>query len=64
MNMAIVVRCEPAATLWRFPIETVSQSEGGFEKTYQGSCVTVVWPLALNGPNSGEYSVNLSVEQL
>lgn len=61
MNIAIVIRCEPAATLWRFPIETVSQSEGGFEKTYQGSCVTAVWPLSATG---GEFSIALSVEQL
>lgn len=25
--------------IWRFPIETVSQSEGGFERTYQSSLV-------------------------
>jgi len=61
MNIAIVVQCEPAATLWRFPIETVSQSEGGFEKIYQGSCVAAVWPLAAN---VDEFSIALSVEQL
>jgi len=31
------------AVLWRFPIETVSQSEGGFEKIYQGSCLLLHW---------------------
>jgi alpha-amylase len=25
--------------LWCYPVETVSQSEGGFERTYQGSCL-------------------------
>jgi alpha-amylase len=25
--------------IWRFPIETVSQSEAGFERTYQSSLV-------------------------
>lgn len=29
---------EKAGKLFRFPIETVSQSEGGFERTYQGTC--------------------------
>jgi alpha-amylase/alpha-mannosidase (GH57 family) len=61
MNIAIVIRCEPAATLWRFPVETVSQSEGGFEKTYQGSCVTAVWPLSLK---DAEYSIKIQVEPL
>jgi hypothetical protein len=35
------------ATLWRFPIETVSGSEAGFERTYQGSCVLLQWLLKL-----------------
>jgi 4-alpha-glucanotransferase len=32
-----------ATTLWRFPLETASQSEGGFERTYQGSVIVPVW---------------------
>jgi alpha-amylase len=36
-----------AATLWRFPIETVSGSEAGFERTYQGSCILLQWLLKL-----------------
>jgi alpha-amylase/alpha-mannosidase (GH57 family) len=35
------------ATLWRFSIETVTGSEAGFERTHQGSCLTLVWPLLL-----------------
>jgi alpha-amylase len=35
------------ATLWRFPIETVSGSEAGFERTYQGSCILLQWLLKL-----------------
>jgi len=33
----------PAADMWFFPIETVSQSENGLEKTYQGSAILVHW---------------------
>ncbi len=29
----------PSVSLWRFPVETISQSEDGFERTYQGSCL-------------------------
>ena len=32
----------------RYPIETVSQSEGGLEKTYQGSCLVFSWKTKLN----------------
>jgi 4-alpha-glucanotransferase len=35
------------ATLWRFPIETVSLSEGGFERLYQSSVVVPFWETRL-----------------
>jgi hypothetical protein len=38
---------EPAATLFHFPIETVSESEGGLERTFQGLCLVCLW--ATNG---------------
>ncbi len=41
------ITAEQPATLWRFPIETVSQSEGGFEKIYQGSCLLLHWEIHL-----------------
>jgi 4-alpha-glucanotransferase len=31
------------ATFWRFPIETISGSEAGFERVYQGSCLLLHW---------------------
>ncbi len=39
----------PEAGFWAFPVETVSSSESGFERTYQGSCLTFRWPVLL-GP--------------
>jgi len=35
------------AKLWHFSIETVTGSEAGFERTHQGSCFTLIWPLTL-----------------
>jgi alpha-amylase len=63
MGIVISIGFEPAATFWRFPIETVSQSEGGFERTYQGSSVTAVWPISLEADESATRSVSLRVEQ-
>ncbi|KPJ53126.1 MAG: hypothetical protein AMS16_05615 [Planctomycetes bacterium DG_58] len=37
---------EPAR-LWTFPLETVSQSEAGFEAVYQGSVVLTHWTVVL-----------------
>ncbi len=46
------------ATLWRFSIETVTGSEAGFERTHQGSCATLIWPLILDGDQ--EWSVEIA----
>ncbi len=42
-----VVMTFPSATMWCTPLETVSNSEAGFERTFQGTTVVVSWPLAL-----------------
>jgi alpha-amylase len=47
LGLEVAFEFSPAADVWVFPIQTVSQSESGFELTYQGSCVCIVWPLAL-----------------
>lgn len=36
-----------AEAIWIAPIETVSESEDGFERVYQGSQILPVWPLRL-----------------
>jgi alpha-amylase len=38
---------QPAADVAWYPVETVSNSEAGFERQYQGSCLLLRWPLAL-----------------
>ena len=37
---------EPAE-LWWAPVETISNSEGGFERVYQGAGILMSWPLTL-----------------
>jgi hypothetical protein len=37
-----------AADVWWAPIETISNSEGGFERMYQGSAVLWSWPVRLS----------------
>jgi len=36
------------ANVWRFPIETVSLSEAGFERVYQGSVILLHWNIKLS----------------
>ena len=40
-------RSSPAADAWYAPIETVSNSEAGFERVYQGSALLLSWPVRL-----------------
>ena len=45
------------ATLWRFPIETVSLSEAGFERLYQSSVLLPHWNVRLE--EHGEFAVTI-----
>ena len=42
-GVKITMTADPEPRWWIAPIETVSQSEGGFERTYQGSAILAVW---------------------
>ncbi len=42
-GFALAVAVEPQASVWHYPVRTVSRSEGGFEANYQGSAVLLVW---------------------
>lgn len=59
LGLAIRIKVDPEATLWRFPIETVSQSESGFERIYQASSLLLHWGVRLE-PNQG-WPANLLV---
>ena len=49
LTMPLRTRLESSAParVWRRPIETVSNSESGFERVHQGSAVLFLWPLRL-----------------
>lgn len=49
-----------ADLLWRFPVETVSHSESGLERTYQGSCIMPSWKLEI-GPGERK-NLQLSIQ--
>jgi alpha-amylase len=59
IGIQLTTSIEPPATACWSPIETVSNSELGFERVYQGSALVAVWPLRL-GP--GE-SISVSLDQ-
>jgi alpha-amylase len=61
-NVAVEIDACGASQLWVSPIETVSESEEGFERVYQGSQILGVWNVALNPgkPWSAETALRVS----
>jgi 4-alpha-glucanotransferase len=58
LGLAADLTWQPAAELAWGPVETVSVSEGGFERIYQGLALLLIWPL---GGASRELEVTLTV---
>jgi 4-alpha-glucanotransferase len=46
-DVAVVIDAPAASQLWIAPIETVSESEEGFERVYQGSQILALWPVQM-----------------
>ncbi len=44
-RVKISLAAHPEARWWVVPIETISQSESGFERIYQGSAILAVWKI-------------------
>ncbi len=62
-GVAITVEPQPPAAQEWFPVETVSNSEAGFERVYQGSCLTQRWPLALAAGESVTFATTFRFTQ-
>jgi alpha-amylase len=51
-----------AAGVWAFPIQTVSQSEGGFEMVHQSNAVLPHWSVEADGEGRWEVTINLRLD--
>jgi alpha-amylase len=51
-DVAVEIEARGASELWVSPIETVSESEEGFERVYQGSQILGVWNVTLDPTQS------------
>jgi hypothetical protein len=60
LGFFVRITADRSAGLWRFPIETVSMSEAGFERVFQGSVVLMHWKVRLEA--AAEWGITLSVE--
>lgn len=62
LGLRITLQLQKPATVWRFPIETISQSESGFERVYQSSVVFPSWRFELTPMSVWENRIILDVE--
>ena len=59
-NVSVTIAAPGARDFWIAPIETVSESEEGFERIYQGSQIIAVWPVEL--APGGEWKGRLALK--
>jgi len=61
------LRCEAkftgASGAWRDAIETVSQSEGGYERVYQGTVIVPLWDFKLAAGEEGAAAMSIQIKE-
>ncbi|MBI4650204.1 DUF1926 domain-containing protein [Candidatus Desantisbacteria bacterium] len=50
--------------LWRFPIETISQSENGVEKIYQNSVILSSWKFLIPGGEEWKTNIRNTIQKI
>ncbi|MDE3169313.1 MAG: DUF1926 domain-containing protein [Acidobacteriota bacterium] len=61
---AVEIRARNAREFWVSPIDTVSESEDGFERIYQGSQLLAIWPVDLSENEEWRGQIVFTVAQL
>jgi alpha-amylase/alpha-mannosidase (GH57 family) len=64
LGVRVSIQPDEAQAIVRYPIESVSLSEGGFEKVYQGSVVMPIWSISLAPAETWTGSLSLSLSRL
>ena len=62
IGIRLVTDVAPAADAWWYPIDTISNSESGFERVYQGSSLVFSWPVQLAAGEHLEVAVAHEIE--
>jgi alpha-amylase len=57
LGIDVVLKLSRPTSIWAFPVETVSQSEGGFELVHQSVCTIPHW--LVRGDAAGKWSVTM-----
>jgi len=62
LKLSVVLAFSQPAILWRAPVETVSQSEAGFERVYQSSMVMPLWRISLGPGKTWKAEIRIRIE--
>ncbi len=60
LGIDVGLKLDRPSGIWAFPVETVSQSEGGFELVHQSVCVEPHW--LLRGDSQGRWHVTIELD--
>jgi hypothetical protein len=62
-GVRVDLELHPAGSMAWYPIETISNSESGVERIYQGSCLMPRWPLRLAPHAEAAFSMLFAISQ-
>ncbi|HXT60440.1 MAG TPA: alpha-amylase/4-alpha-glucanotransferase domain-containing protein [Pirellulales bacterium] len=62
LGIELVLRSSCLGSLWTFPVETVSQSEGGFELVHQSVVVMPHWIIQAGSDGRWSVTMNLAID--
>jgi hypothetical protein len=62
-DLALTLSWSKPALLWRMPVETISNSEDGLERSYQQSLLLPRWRIELDGGGNWAVSLQLQVSR-
>ena len=61
LKLRLTLGFSQPAIFWRAPVETVSQSEAGFERVFQSSMVMPIWRISLLPGKSWEAEIRITI---
>jgi alpha-amylase len=62
LGIEISLRSSCLGSIWTYPIETVSQSEGGFELVHQSVVVIPHWQIQADATGRWSVTMNLAID--
>ncbi len=63
-NLRITIALDTLGAFWYLTVQTISQSESGFELNYQSSAVLPTWRLQLEPGSEARFNIELAIQHL